>query len=754
MGIPRLSQDLLPYAERTTLSSASQSSSQQETKPITSLIIDGPSLVYYIYNKLLAYKISNSPTLIAQQPSYEEINQCITRFLLDLDARGVEIQRLFFDGALPVSKREVRLERMEKLRQQLDAYRKTFPDFPSLPTLPDINYDKALWSTAIISSRKLTLPAPPFMVASVIESLQKSGKWRDTVQVVNGEADIFCAMLAKESGGCAILTNDSDMAVHDIGFDGRIVLLHSLEKRITSSSQSSNAAVDGQITALAFNPRQVAERLQVPSLLRFGFERYLDPSLSVSMVKERARQSDRLDDETLGEDYKVFSEQYEELPSTPTTLLLFPQQQQQSCIVLNDLDPRTAEVVLCFPDSSPNVYLTPMNEDPSRDSSWSYGSDIRHLAYSLLLLFLRVVQRSSSSSPPSSPTTMTSATPPDTLEGVTEYSRKGRRITSTTLKCLEVSQIQERISTLLQSLPGGGDKTTTTTFVSHSISESKYSTRHPLPAPAPSPPPLLLTWYTFALQSVNEQKLSTGKTPFSTTQVFGLFGLHDDAQTTASTQQPPKKLSWDEMHLLGNMHAVLYSLRILRQLTRYVMVTAAACLSQRGGREGENGGGGGGDDDDDDNNNNISDVLVILPNLLSKLDQMPSIQDLFLDMHDLRRVTSRLNLNIETRNLAVVTNLNTVLKSSPTGKNPSQTPKNRDQVAQSEGMGKQPLVSTLTTPDGDDGDDDGDWEGGGTTITKRGKRNKRKRRSSRADSSNKNKSPNNIFDLLGTLVDG
>ncbi|KIW20308.1 hypothetical protein PV08_00883 [Exophiala spinifera] len=650
MGIARLSQDLLPYAERTALS-ASQAS-QEEPKPVTSLIIDGPSLVYYIYNKLLAYKISTSPTLVAQQPSYEEINQSFTKLLLHLDTQGVELQKVFFDGALPIAKREIRLERMEKLRQQLEMYRKTFPELPILPTLPRIDHGKALWSTPIISSRKLALPAPPFMVASVIECLRTS-RWRDIVQVVPGEADIFCAILAKTSGG-AIMTNDSDMAVHDLGSEGRIVLLHSLEKKAAVSQTGKS---NGLISALAFNPRRIAERLQVSSLLRFGFERYLDPSLSVAMVKERAREIDRLDDLSLREEYKAFSEQYEEESSISSPLHHLHQQQKS---LLDDLDPRIAEAVLC-PDS-PTVYLTPLNEDPSRDSSWSYGFDIRHVAYSLLL-------RCSAAA-----TIIHGGT-------VTEYARKGQRITSTIIKCLDLVRTQERMMALLQSLPA--DTTTT----------------NPPPPLSTSPTcHMLLQWYTLALQFVSEQRLASGKTPLSADLVLDLFGLPHHQNPPVARQQT--RLSWDEMHILGNMHAVLYSFRILRQLTRYVMASSAKEAPPQ-----------------------THELVNMLPTLLSRLDRMPNIQDLFLDKHDLRRAISE--LDIESRNLAS-TDIKSLL--SPTAN------------LQGEGqldVGQQLISATR--------DGDGEWEG-----AKSKRKRKRATQSDTLAPGPRSRSAN-MFDLLGEI---
>ncbi|KIV84600.1 hypothetical protein PV11_00372 [Exophiala sideris] len=545
MGIPRLSQDLLPYAERVSLGTSSGQSPQAKQGVVTSVIIDGPSLVYYIYNKLLAYKSASTPTLTAHLPSYAEINQALTQFLSEIEDRGVVLQDLFFDGALPESKREIRLERMEKLRHQLETYRKIYPEFPPVAnTHQALDLEKALWNTPVMSTRKPAIPAPPFMVASAIESLRNS-KFEAQVRLVPGEADIFCAVAAKRTGA-AILTNDSDLAAHDLGMEGRVILLHSLEKKQAPSTTR------GPISALVLHPNEIAARLQVSSLVRFGFERYLDPSLSVSIVKERAKDESRL--EKLRDEYDRFSEQY-------STIL--PADQPG----IDGLDPRTAELVVTFTDA-PHIYLTPLLEDPSRDSSWSYGTTIRQMAYSLLSM------AHARTSP------------------ITEYARKGQRISSSTIQALRELQLYAHVTVFPEQIYTGDLRT--------------VAVEEPL-----------LAWYIIAFRLVLQQKLDAGKTTPQISQIAGLLGL----------QPLSARPSWDDIHLLANIHALLYSFRILHQILHHV----TPMLANSGQCDEE--------------------LIYVLERLRERFYTLPNIADLFLDVHGLQaRVGS---ISLEARNTAL-----------------------------------------------------------------------------------------------------
>lgn len=546
MGIPRLSQDLSPYAERVSLgSSCPPTQTQPAEGVVTSLVVDGPSLVYSVYNKLLAYRPSATPT-------YEEINEALLHLLSEFTDHGVDIQNLFFDGALPTEKRHVRAERMEKLRHQLETYRQAHPGGP--PTSNSIHFldcSRILWNTPVVSSRRPTLPAPPFMVASAIESLLCTA-WKDRVQVVPDEADAFCANAARD-GQTAVLTNDSDLTVHDLGPGGRVILLHSVEK-----TPETTLGV-GSITALALTPSHIAQRLGVTSLPRFGFERFLDPSASIAIVKERARDEARL--EKLDAEYVTFLEQY----SNSSPSLRRPQP------VLNSLDPRIAELVVDSTES-PHMYLTPLLEDPSRDSSWSYGTDVRQLAYTILF---------------------TIKSGPRKVKDVVEYARKGQRITSSTLPILPEAPNRDRLGQVL-SLLGSPSLETASDAILH--------------------------WHILATSLVHKQKSGAGKSTPTMPQIARIFGLQPI---------PTSKFSWDDIHLLGNIHAVLYSLRILKQITRYALTDLRHKT---------------------DEHNNHNDLLQRLHLLLARLELMPAVQDLFLDVSNLHRRTGGLELG--TRNIA------------------------------------------------------------------------------------------------------
>lgn len=96
MGIPKLMQDLLPYAEEIILGCSREELSKLSLPVIRNVIIDGPSLVYYIYSRLYP-RCGFSEAGIDAQPSYTEINAGVVEFLTTLTSRGVDM----FDNHSP-----------------------------------------------------------------------------------------------------------------------------------------------------------------------------------------------------------------------------------------------------------------------------------------------------------------------------------------------------------------------------------------------------------------------------------------------------------------------------------------------------------------------------------------------------------------------------------------------------------------------------------------------------------------------------
>ena len=89
MGVPRFMSDLLPYAKTATLGEPVQANDERSN--IRSIIVDGPSVVYYVYNKLVAYRAFGAGTGAPRLPVYSEIIAGTEFFLSELTAHEVKM---------------------------------------------------------------------------------------------------------------------------------------------------------------------------------------------------------------------------------------------------------------------------------------------------------------------------------------------------------------------------------------------------------------------------------------------------------------------------------------------------------------------------------------------------------------------------------------------------------------------------------------------------------------------------------------
>ena len=95
MGIPYLTRHLLPFSESTTLTREGSSCSRLEWDPyassyIQSIVIDGPSLVYHVYFRLLSWTTQNVDIFDAQ-PTCHEVSVGVMMYLLQLTNIGVKM---------------------------------------------------------------------------------------------------------------------------------------------------------------------------------------------------------------------------------------------------------------------------------------------------------------------------------------------------------------------------------------------------------------------------------------------------------------------------------------------------------------------------------------------------------------------------------------------------------------------------------------------------------------------------------------
>ena len=677
MGIPKLTQTLQPFAERVILGAhSSKNNDQQNRSPIssipkvTSVVIDGPSMVYHIYHRLISVKTqsltpfnhrslspkSRHPLLF--QSTYAEINHAVLTFIIYLQSKlGVEVQKIYFDGGLPASKRDVRLARLEDGRRKLSQFRELHGNLSSgfnggwrdaydgsfVPASTLLSSDadekdelegnasrragcinpECLFVSAppLPSSLKL-LPPPPFMVPAAIEHLrshlppptvnaaqhrrpQKPGS--SLIHMAPAEADDYCALHARRTGA-AILTSDSDLLVYDLGLNGSVLFFKSLELSPDSSIISGSKFVEQEtpVFGTRYHAPSIASKLNLPGrnaggtpLQRFCFERSRDASHSTLELKRRCLGTLSTSEEG---HYKEFLQHYSTdhilLPDGDKGREIGAMQSQRSSRVFPGLDPRLAELVVLFqqlrsPARTENmesrsrtddhqkdeideydedgdremfdlveqdldidlpIFLPPVIEDPSRDSAWSYGREIRKLAYGLLgRVFV----------PARDPTLSGTTTGEGKKRGkveqlrITEYHRRGTRIAGVPIDFpSSFRNLEVHIQNLLDSIHSHGQ------HESQQISSPSNCISKSFPVSPALPPALIPSsrfWHPFALTLLTVQRLHNSKPAPSSAFADGYLLNHACV---------PK--SWDDVHDQASLEAVLYSLRMLKQTASLV----------------------------------------------------------------------------------------------------------------------------------------------------------------------------------------
>ncbi|KAL3413207.1 XPG domain containing-domain-containing protein [Aspergillus fumigatus] len=379
----------------------------------------------------------------------------------------------------------------------------------------------------ILRGRTLTpkhrqCPDNPFMVPAVFEDLKhrwnkenilqtargslslpdsaasQDFPWADVTIMVAGEADMHCAYLAKLTGS-AVLTNDSDLILHDIGPHGSVVLLHSLELENTYSAPSK----DVPLQAVQLHPASLARRFGLADLLRLAYELKLHPNSGLMELIRLAK-------ETLGPqgsaDYLEFSEEYTK----------GPEHEQWGIANSHHLDPRVSELVWQYEtqdinswDEYPRFYLAILNEDHTRRCAWDSGLPYRVLGYSIF----------NASRPPSRRSRF-----------IDEFVRRGGRIARDTLAIRDAGWIAEQMTSFYTRL----------SVVRDALGENATTTK---------------LWRIFALCEV--YGWGDSGSPLPRTKLFSRFlnfGYMGD------------RAGWADIHLTAQVQAVLYSLRIMRQL--------------------------------------------------------------------------------------------------------------------------------------------------------------------------------------------
>lgn len=208
---------------------------------------------------------------------------------------------------------------------------------------------------------------------------------------MSGEADDFCALYAKDHTKSIIFTSDTDLLLFDYDPETLVALF---------------ADADSLAGLKTYSPSQVAEKLQVKSLVLFAYAIQQLPYGGMLEISEEARKID-VDSRS----YLDFSQRYIAANVKPT----YTVGHEDQTLPLQALDVRVSEFVHEALNTSQNlavriarflphlivwvfefvqealsgsqnipVYLPLLVEDPNLASAWNMAQDVRTLAYSLL----------------------------------------------------------------------------------------------------------------------------------------------------------------------------------------------------------------------------------------------------------------------------------------------------------------------------------------------------------------------------------
>ncbi|PGH17537.1 hypothetical protein AJ79_01137 [Helicocarpus griseus UAMH5409] len=559
MGIPHLTRHLLPHAQPVWLRNSDSPNNQHHDKSstatytdnniVSSVVIDGPALVYHVYHRLLSWSDSGGLNPVDAQPRADEVSIGVMQFLVTLGALRVRVEKIYFDGALPLSKRDTRMERVEKSRQKLESFcRDTAGGFKmsSVRRTPlDVRPAK-LFGRRPVPARLRELPETTFMVPTVIEDLKRrwsrveigrcarefagvtangdDGNNAESIfagltEIVPGEADVYCAAAAR-TYNCAVLTGDSDLLVHDLGPEGSVIFLDSIE-----SSEIQETSTDGctsimTIRATQLRPASIAKSLGVVSIQRLAYELKRDPYSSFSTLIQRAKSTTGVVEDSAS--YIAFMKEFSLQNEAETDTHAPTVWSQKSHRPITD--PKLSELYAQYessdfstPQKPPHIYLPILIESHDRRAAWMQGSDLRLLAYSL--------------------SNLKSTTGRLRNEAVTEHMRKGRRIAPVQLTLLSQGEIEQGLGAFL-----GQVRNLTATYQADDDGRGS------------SDPNTLTFWTAFALHDILAQMEPDERPSLGKVRRFLELGYCGE------------KLEWGDIHLQAQVVVIMYSIRMLREV--------------------------------------------------------------------------------------------------------------------------------------------------------------------------------------------
>ena len=363
------------------------------------------------------------------------------------------------------------------------------------------------------------MPPAPFVVPAVLDALSSS-KYAKFTSVVPGEAEVYCALAARKNGGI-ILSNDSDLYVHDLG-TGAFVYLDSVEMPPSKDRQQNANSEDCKLIELGLNcPRDIAKRLGFSNLRELAYQFTRGYSQTLPEAIKAAKKHQR-DDQI---SFNGFAQEYITETFISESKHFSPEALAPLSIQSQFIDPRLSELVYQLESKDCHIaeaYLLCLIEDPCRSSAWLVSSGQRTFAYSICALPRKRKPGS------------------EDLK-IEECNRRGQDFIMQEISLLPEPEIiayanssQKRIQTI------------TDTF---------------------SEIPSNLIWRIYTLFEVYRWYLNGDRTPPA-----------KELLKSALTGVTHPRLTWETTHLSAQIQAVLFSLRMIYQALVYIVSATAEPL--------------------------------------------------------------------------------------------------------------------------------------------------------------------------------
>lgn len=461
---------------------------------------------------------------------------------------------ILFDGALPASKKDVRIDRLQSYIARLKAFKKT-----SSSGLSSSSSSYSMMTTTMTTggSARKSLPPPPFLVFAVVEELVRS-KYANVTFVVPGEADPFCVVAAAEAAAAAqamisgvqeaaspitIFSDDSDLIVFEAGAQTRIVPFRDLTVTEMGETTTTTKILQGY----EYRPAEILrrEKCHLSSLIKPAFFMSLDLfcNLGQALQLTAAAAADSsggglLDDR---EDYQAFAQQFHTSKEVQELAEI-----RSNEILKNSLasrDSRVSELVHQVQlqargemTGPMRVYLPFISDDPARSTAWIVGKETRVLAYSIVLVLLQQQQQQQHD-----------------FFNIQEYRRTGARISAV----------------LLELMSGSGSDSDTEGIISTSARLASCLQNGLDTAKGMNLQQEADAWRFVVMQDVLTHLHHECLTLPSIEDVVQVV-----LQGTGGSREECKERKWQMVHLDAQYQAAYYSFRMLQQLLTVTADTA------------------------------------------------------------------------------------------------------------------------------------------------------------------------------------